>query len=260
VDVTPNYGTDTRRTFFGYVRAFVRARREAGDVGLVIGAINGERRQLTSNQVSIDVQRLALRGSAAPAAFAIHYTTDGSAPTPASSRYTGAFAVPLGTTVRASVWENGNVVLQLEERFAADVGIHWLAEDEAQLVSSSGRQAEDARLSGGARIDTEEPGHYGTGCVVLPLGGAVEWYEENDGSAGPFKLQMRWQSAAAAGIAFTVNGRDIALPALQGAFGPDKWQTMEFSAPFQAGANTLRMTLRSGGPLLVDELVVTSAP
>lgn len=126
VDTDPNWGVDHRRTFFGLLRAFVRGTRETGDISLLVGAIHGERRQLTSDRVSIDVHRIALRGRARGSqGIQIRYTTDGSAPTAASPRYTGPFQVPATATVRAIAIEDGNTVLALEETFSPSAGLHW---------------------------------------------------------------------------------------------------------------------------------------
>jgi beta-galactosidase len=126
IDTEPNWGVTDRRTFFGLVRAFVQGTREDGDVALVAGAIHGERRQLTSNLASIDVHRIALRGTpAGNGTMSIHYTLDGSTPTAASPRYRTPFPIAPRTTVRAVVFEGSRVVLTMEETFSPEAGLHW---------------------------------------------------------------------------------------------------------------------------------------
>lgn len=128
VDTEPNWGSDNRRTFFGLLRAFVRSTREPGDVSILAGCIHGERRQLTYDLVSIDVDRIALRGSArGTESIRIHYTIDGSVPTAASPRYSKPFPIAPRTTVRVAVFEDSKAVLTMEETFAPDAGLHWPA-------------------------------------------------------------------------------------------------------------------------------------
>jgi len=258
VDTEPNFGVTTRRTFFGLARAFIQSTRAAGDIALTVGAISGERRQLTSNLVSIDVRRVALRGTAPDAAFAITYTTDGTAPTAASARYTAPFAVPLGSTVRALVRIGDRDSLRLEESFAADAGLHWLSAGESATTDDAGLQAETARLAGGATTRAALAGHRGSGYALVPVGGTVEWYQENDGALAPFALHVRAHADAPARFALAVNDR--ALPPQAVAPAGDGWQTFTFAARLQSGGNTLRLTVLDGGPLAVDELAVTAAP
>ena len=266
VDTEPNWGPTSRRAFFGLARAFVQATRAAGDVALVAGAILGERRQLTSNRVHVDVRRVWLRGAPAaaaqPPAWQIHYTVDGREPTPQSPRYAGPFTVPLGTTVRALVREAGRDVLRLEETFAADAGLHWPAPGEAATVAPTGRQAEDATLTG-AHKEGQRSGFYGTGYAVVPAGGAVTWYEENDGGSAPVWLRVRYATGDDARgpvpeIRLTANGQ--ALPAVAlAATAEGRWHTCAVPARLERGANHVRLEVRAGAPLLVDELVLEPA-
>ncbi len=262
VDLEPNWGVDSRRTFYGLTRAFLQSTRADGAVTVVAGAINGERRQLTSNRVTIDARRVALRGPApADAAFVIRYTLDGSVPTPASPRYTAAFAVPLGVTVKALVLENGRELLRLEESFAADVGLHWLAPGEPREAPEAGLQAETARHEN-ANIRRKYLGYIGGGYLQVNEGGWVEWYQENDGGRGSFRLRFRQThtpEGPKAPSAILVNGEPIGeLPVPGGE--PGSWQTFEINATLANGANRIRVVAPAGGDLSLDELLVEADP
>lgn len=261
VDVEPNFGVNTRRTFYGLARAFLQSTRETGDVSVVAGAINGERRQLTSDRVTIDVRRVTLRGAAQAGAFAIHYTVDGSRPTTASPRYAGAFSVPLGTTVRALVVERGVEILEWEESFAADAGLHWLAPGEPREAPEAGLQAEKAVYQGG-NVRRKYLEYRGSGYVELRDGGSVEWYQENDGGRGRFRLAFRHargpETTDAASEIFVNDVKLAELPSPGGEIG--RWQIHEVTAVLTGGANRIRVVAAPGNRILLDELLVENQP
>jgi beta-galactosidase len=262
VDTEPNYGVSTRRTFYGLTRAFLQSTREAGEVSVVVGAINGERRQLTSDRVTIDVQRIAVRGAGQPRGrFAIHYTTDGSRPGVTSPRYAGAFPVALGTTVRALVIEDGREILELEESFAADAGLHWLAPGEPREAPEAGLQAENAVLKEGT-VRRRYLDYRGSGYVEIREGGSVEWYQENDGGRGQFRLKFRYTrgpETTDAGSEVFVNDTKVGeLPAPGGEAGD--WQTHELTAALTGGANRIRLVAAPGNRVLLDEVQVENQP
>ncbi|MBQ2273567.1 MAG: chitobiase/beta-hexosaminidase C-terminal domain-containing protein, partial [Clostridia bacterium] len=124
---------------------------DAGDIQFTAASILGEKRQLTSDRVSIDVRQLALRGNPKTDDFEIYYTTDGSMPTRASERYTGAFTVALETCVKAAVYRCGDAepLLVMEETFGADEGMYW-AGTGTGAVDENICLAADAVLSGDA--------------------------------------------------------------------------------------------------------------
>ncbi len=262
VDTEPNAGVTTRRTFYGLTRAFLQSTRDAGDVAVVVGAINGERRQLTSDRVAIDVQRIAIRGAARKSGgFTIHVTTDGSPPTAASPRYQGAFPVKLGTKVRALVLEQGAPIMELEESFAADAGLHWLAPGEPREAPEAGLQAEKAVYQGG-NVRRKYLEYHGTGYVEIRDGGSVEWYQENDGGRGRFRLRFRHALAPeATGAASEIFVNDVKageLPPPGGEIG--SWQTYETTAVLTGGANRIRVVAAPGNRVLLDELLVENQP
>jgi len=262
VDTEPHVGVNTRRTFYGLARAFLQATHETGDVAVVVGAIHGERRQLTSDRVAIDVQRVAVRGASAPGGtFAIHYTLDGSRPTLASPRYATPFPVSPGTTVRAVVFEAGREVLELEESFAADAGLHWLAPDEPREAPESGLQAEKAVYENSSprrRI----LGFKGDGYIELREGGWLEWYQENDGGRGRFRLTFRYvrgpETTDAPADILVNDVKAGELPPPGGEAG--EWQTYRTTVTLDGGANRIRIVNPPGNRVLLDELQVENEP
>jgi len=106
VDVTANRAPH-RDAFHGLGRGFVQATKDDGPVEMVAAAILGDRSLRRTSTVTLAMQRLALRGELASREFAIHYTTDGSEPTLASSRYERPFELSREGIVRMLVTRDG---------------------------------------------------------------------------------------------------------------------------------------------------------
>ncbi len=265
IDVETHYEAESRIAFYGLTRAYVESTGEADDIALVASCILGEKKQVTSNKVSIDTQVLALRGDAPQLNVEVFYTVNGSNPTMQSAPYTGAFAVPLGTTVKALVVVDGKPFQTLEERFALDEGFVWDSGAGANPVASNpgSEQAEDAALKG-AKIKKGGKGFRGKGYVDFgqSRNGFIEWYQENDGSAGPAILTIRYSgkrpNKPGQAVKVTVNGNVVAeqlmLPNAKN-WGSD-WKTV--SVPFQIGrgANTIRITSLGQGGMYIDEISI----
>jgi hypothetical protein len=111
----------------GLTKAFVCPTQDDGDISLIAAAVIGEKRQLTSSLVSIDVKSVALRGNEKSFEYDVFYTLDGTEPSKSSERYLYAFSVALGTTVKAAVYKRGEEepLFIMEERFAKDEGMYW---------------------------------------------------------------------------------------------------------------------------------------
>ncbi len=256
VDTEPNFGQDSRRTFFGLTRAFVRITDPDGDVSLTVGSINGERRHLTSNMVSFDLRQVGLQGNPQSATLRIHYTLDGSEPHLKSPVYQAPFPVELGTGVRAGVFRKDALLFEMREHFAPDVGIHWLAPGEPEEVAGQGLQAEDSRLSGGTSVSADISGHYGTGYAVLPPGEHAQLYRENDGSFGQFAFRIRYRANADSKIELRVNnGRSqtVNLPA-----SGQRWSVVKTTHRLERGGNTISIVNQGTGAVLLDEIEVSS--
>lgn len=259
IDVEKHFEATDRIAFYGLTRAYVESTDADGDITLLVSAILGEKKQVTSQSVSIDVQKMSLRGEIAPVQTDIYYTTDGSTPTLASTPYTGHFDVKLGTTVKALVLADGVPVHVMEERFAQDEGFVW---DAASVPANlGGNQAEDARFNI-ANISTAGKNYNGKGFLDFGInaGGFVEWYQENDGSDGDFLLKLRYKANAKIrdmySVKLTVNGKDsvLKLPATDDF--SSTWGVYELSVHLSSGANNIRFTALDDQGLCIDELMV----
>jgi len=258
IDVEPHYGVNNRIAFYGLTRAFIEATGEDGDINLLTAAILGEKKQVTSAMVSIDTTMINLRGADAQPTIKIYYTTDGSEPTSSSSVYTESFAVELGTTVKAAVELDGEIVLQMSERFAEDEGFVWNDPDYVpEPLDPNSLEAEDAAFEG-ATIKTSGSGFSGTGFLNFgqSLQGYVQWYQENDGDEYETMLNIHYSCQSGSDgrvIDVIVNDEEIATDFLlpnTGSWGND-WGTMSIQITLERGANTIRLqNPASGGPYI----------
>ncbi len=123
IDPETRWHAPSMRCFFGLSRAFIRSSSTTGNVSVLAGAICGDRTLKMSDEVTIQVQELFLRGKNARHQYEIRYTTDGSQPDRNSSLYTTPFKVTANMTVKASVYCNNETVLQMEETFGD--GLWW---------------------------------------------------------------------------------------------------------------------------------------
>lgn len=261
IDVEKHFQATDRIAFYGLTRAYVEATGEKGNIALLASCILGEKKLTTSKFVSIDTQVLSLRGSVPELDIDVYYTTDGSKPTKASRQYTEAFDLELGTTVKALIVVNGEVVDLLEERFAKDEGFVW---DSGQRAASViGEQAENARFEGGVFSSTGV-GFHGKGFVTLDgvSDSYVEWYQENDGSAGTAELSIRYSGARKGHenlvMRLSVNGKIVEKAlALPKTFGKAAdWKMITVTIPFERGANAIRLSTTRKGFIHIDKIIV----
>jgi beta-galactosidase len=261
IDVEKHFEAESRIAFYGLTRAYVESTGEPGDIALVAGCILGEKKQVTSNLVSIDTQVLALRGKPPTLEINVYYTMDQTDPSDQSALYTGSFPVPMGTTVKALVVVDGEVFQTLEERFAATEGFVWNSAPPA--ANPGGDQAEDAALSG-ALVRSAGKDFHGKGYIDFgqTRGATVEWYQENDGDAGAAELTIRYsgktKNKPGRAIKVTVNGQVVQealmLPNTRN-WGSD-WQTVTVPIQIGRGANTIRLTTVENGGMYIDEISV----
>ena len=146
---TESHVNRNRKAFMGLSKVFVCPTQEEGDILFTAASILGEKRQLTSDLVYIDVQQLALRGNPAKDSFEIYYTLDGSTPGKGSKKYTGPFSVEMETTVKAAVYLSGSdqPLFMMEEAFGANEGMYW-AGTGTSAAADNVYPAADAVLSG----------------------------------------------------------------------------------------------------------------
>jgi beta-galactosidase len=260
VDTDPHVGIDSRRAFMGKTRAFLQSTEDNGPAGAVVGAILGERRQLTSNLVAIDVRTAAIRGEAPKGTFEVRYTTDGSIPTEDSSLYQGPFAVDLGTMVRALVRLDGESLFLMEERFAEDAGLFWGdSETDWQKVPDTGMQAEFAEFEG-AEVDIVGRDYYGTGYVDFRgEEGWIRWYQENDGGPGDFYMRFRYaindQQRGGRSMDLYINGRNVDVLEFENTGHWNReWRTLDTVQELASGANIIELRTRGHSGPNLDEL------
>ncbi|MDC0584447.1 DUF4982 domain-containing protein [Bacteroidales bacterium] len=259
VDVESHFEAKNRTAFFGLTRAYVESTDETGQIALFASCILGEKKQVTSNKVSIDTKVLALRGNVPETKVEIFYTLDGSIPTRKSTPYRKAFKVQMGTTVKALVVINGKEIHIMEERFAEDEGMIWNGVATASVLG--GDQAEDATYKD-ANFATKGQNFKGKGYLDFSgsKGAYVEWYQENDGSAGEYIIRIRYSASdwhrPEYKVLLTVNGEEqiLTLPGHKSHL--KDWQTKEMKIQLNAGANTIRLTSLQRLGLAIDELMV----
>jgi beta-galactosidase len=260
-DLEPFYGTTDRTAFFGLARAYIESKNEAGDVSLMAGAILGDKKLVVSNKVHVDVQHIGLRGNPMPPKTEIFYTTDDTTPTTRSTRYTGGFEIPLGTTVKVLVTINGNEALKMEERFANDVGLLW--KGAGQDSDFGGEQAEDAEFFG-AKKSTDGKNYNGSGFLDLgnKKGAYVEWYQENDGDSAKVNLTIRYSGVSKdrspLKLQLNVNENMMAkeLSLAPTVNRGKQWRSASIPITLKRGSNTIRLTTVDNHALLIDEITI----
>ena len=113
--------TTQRRAYMGKARLFL----EGPASQITIGSILGERRQLTSNQVAIQVETYDFKGEKSSITPTIYYTVDGGIATSASTLYKEPFEIKPDTTVTAIAVVDGETVLDMKEQFGPTKGLYW---------------------------------------------------------------------------------------------------------------------------------------
>ena len=192
---TESHVNYNRNAFMGLNKVFVSPTQDAGDILFTAASILGEKRQLTSNLVSVDVQQLALRGNPAKDVFEIYYTTDGATPTKASEQYTGPFEVELGTTVKAAVYADGesDPMFVMEEAFGENEGMYW-AGTSSNDAEENVYSAKDAVLSGES-LQKLPYGHEEQYVNFNNGTGSVE-YTVNAPKAGPYYVAVCYNNGS----------------------------------------------------------------
>ena len=192
---TESHVNYNRNAFMGLSKVFVSPTQDSGDILFTAASILGEKRQLTSNLVCIDVQQIALRGNPAKNTFEIYYTLDGSTPTKSSNKYTGAFEVELGTTVKAAVYTAGSdaPMFVMEEAFGEDEGMYWQGTG-SSATAENVYSANDAVVTG----DTLKKVPYGYEDVYVDFDngtGTVE-YTVNAPKAGNYYVAVCYNNGS----------------------------------------------------------------
>ncbi|WP_422080907.1 glycoside hydrolase family 2 TIM barrel-domain containing protein [Ulvibacterium sp.] len=260
IDVERYYEASDRIAFYGLTRAYVTSNASAKPVNFLTSAILGEKKLITSNEVTIAHTWLNLRGTVENPEVKIFYTTDGSEPTIASQPYEKPFKIALGTTVKALVMLDGNPIYNMEERFAPDEGFLWneIVEEE----SPTGEQAESATFKN-TTIGDSGKGFHGKGYLKFDNALAtVSWYQENDGGAGEADLYIRYscriEDQPGTYLKVTVNGKELDKPVFaRNTRGlGSHWNKVKVPIKLQRGANTIALSAVEKKPIHIDEIMI----
>jgi beta-galactosidase len=248
VDTTKNYGLLNRKAFMGLTNAFIELDNSDAPVSLVVGGILGEKQLINSQNITIDVKEIALRGKMTPREYEIYYTTDGSVPTKNCLQYSGAFAVTNGTTVKAVVFSKGEetILLNMQETFCKSCGLHWLSQQEMDESVLQGTKAVDAKYENCNVVTVN-----GQLCLKFNnTQGNIRWYQENDGSKGIYNLKFYFQDSALVencNLELYVNGEKVNKFSLkEPLIETNGWKVATVKCRLQSGANEISLMNRGG--------------
>ena len=260
VDIETPFEAESKCSFMGLNRMFIAPTSHAkGDARVIIGSILGDKKLMLSDKISIDVKEVSLRGKATKRNFAIRYTTDGSEPTEASKLYSTPFSITMGTTVRASVFDNGELIFTMQERFAEDEGLYWGVAGEA-VCEFSGLQAEEANLEKAYKYSKYGDGFYATGYVLFSdQGGSITFYQENDGSSYDAKAKIRYAQQTDNGTTtrLEVFNNDVSLGIVEFSNTGSKdshWGEAELKLTIHSGANNIRLVSLDAAAPTIDQM------
>ncbi|MFA6832374.1 MAG: DUF4982 domain-containing protein [Bacteroidaceae bacterium] len=252
VDVETNYHAQSKKTFFGLLRLFVR-QPEATQTNLYLGSILGDKRLKSSNQVTIDVRGIDLQGHAVAATSCeITYTTDGRDPAKYGQKYTGPFKLQKEGTVRALAVINQKISLKMEERFGPNEGIYWgNAEETAKLFDI---QAENCDLQGGI-IAHHVSGFQSKGYVEMGNKDTISFYQENDGSKRNATFIFRYIPLEVGTVSIDLWNNDKMIANKKLVIKPSqvgKWAQGSMSVQLISGANAIKFVSKSTNKIGVD--------
>ncbi|MDT8391229.1 MAG: glycoside hydrolase family 2 TIM barrel-domain containing protein [Lentisphaeria bacterium] len=115
-DLTP-HRIKQRNIFHGMGLGIFQATGEDGPIEITAAGILGDDVFADHVSVAIVVNRIALRGDLADTDIQIHYTTDGSEPSPAAPQYEAPIALTRSATVRTLVVRDGRPFMRFERAF-----------------------------------------------------------------------------------------------------------------------------------------------
>ncbi len=263
IDPTSRTKANYRSLFFGKSRLFLREKPQAKKASIITGAILGDVSLYLSNSISIDVKQLQVIGALNNAKLEVFYTTNGEDPEINGQVYNGSFNVTNGTTVKAIVKQNNNVVLKMEERFAKNEGLFWGDEHSKDLWIGRGVNisAEDGILKGSAKSSKDARRFKGSGFVTFEnKEGSVEFYQENDGEGGDYSIRLRYMhnnEGQKHPMKLFVNDEYIKTLEFKPTGGWEKeWKFVPAVIRLKAGANSIKLeTTGQSGPY-IDELFI----
>ena len=263
IDPTSRTKSDYRSLFFGKNRLFVQEQYNASSASVITASILGDKALYLSDLITIEAQNISLFGENSAPKLVVKYTTDGSDPAINGIPYSQPFTVNDGTTVKAAVFHNNEVLFTMEERFAANEGLFWGNEQSAAIWLGRGVNiaAEDAILEGGAVVSDNAYRYKGSGFVKFDgKEGAIKWFKENDGEAGDFSIRFRYMHNNVDQLhpmKLYVNDVYIKTFEFQATGDWEKeWKFVNTIVNFRAGANEIKLeTTGDSGPY-IDELFI----
>ena len=257
VDVECNWNVMSRRSFYGLSRAFIKVDDPMEDVSILAGMICGDRSLKTSSMATIKLHELvsgvrkdSLRD------YLVRYTVDGNDPDETSPVYKRPFKVSAGMTVKAKVYKDDVVALEMEEDFGE--GIYWGTPGE-KPCKDDGMQAEYMTLHKAVVRNTNGIDVYGAGYVFFKnKGSSISWYQENDGGEGDAVLYIRYSQKSPEGRTFmslTNNGEHVAdLEFVDTGSENKHWRVMEVDIKLHQGANNIKLTSLSDAAPSIDSI------
>lgn len=244
IDTETCVGAESKRAFFGRLRAFVMATRDEGDIVMTTGVISGDKALKISDEVTIDIQEILLRGDATQEEYTVYYTTDGAPPTPKSTKYTTPFRVTAGDTVRAVVYRGAEMLFEMEERFGCreliGEGLYW------GIPGESVEHMEGEPASLGILEDcTIHTSPDNTEYITFENAGAMAlWYHENDGSSRRVRVLFKYAQQVDGGssdMLLVVNDKKVGVLTFKNVANSSKWGILVAEVDVNSGANTISL-------------------
>lgn len=263
IDPTSRTNSDFRALFFGKTRLFLRANPKAKEASIITGAILGDKALFISNQITINVEVVSILGNLKKSDIEIFYTTNGDNPEVNGLPYETSFEVSDGTTVKAIVKQNGNLIFTMEETFGKSEGLFWGDEHAADMWIGRGVNiaAEEGFLEGSAKVSNDARRFKGIGFVRFDGGeGAINWYQENDGEAGDYSIRFRYMhnnKDELHPMKLVVNGEYIRTLEFKATGGWEKeWKFVPTIITLKAGANNIMLETTGKSGAFIDELYI----
>ena len=265
VDTECNYNAASKRCFFGLNRIFVQStdNKCCQPVSILLASINGDKKLMQSDKVTITCYEKALRGELPVRNLKVYYTTDGSQPCTKSKLYTGAFTITPETTVKVVVYDGEKELIQMKETFGPEEGLYWGKVGEP-ICAFNGEQAERVQLID-CQKQSKGEGFYAEGFVLPKPGkGQINWYQENDGEKMGAELAIRYSQdnkGAETVMALYNNDqlvKEITFP--DTGSKANNWKEIIVPLELKSGANnlSLRSVSKETSPNIDQMRIITS--
>lgn len=106
-----------RKAFYGLGMGLYQSTFEVGDIEVLAAGILGQRIFSEKTTVTVDIDRVVLRGSLQPRKLQAFYTMDADREESDYKKYAGSFDIVSDCTIRALIKENGQTILKLSSHF-----------------------------------------------------------------------------------------------------------------------------------------------